>query len=107
MTLEETIRQIVREEIRAALRDQSAAAPARESGDPGERLTLAEAAALARRCSATVRRWTETGQLKFVRRGRTILITRGDLDAFLRAEAQPSSDAQIEEMARRMVRGEH
>lgn len=108
MTLEETIRQIVREEVRSAFRELSPSnQQSRAGGSPDDLLTLAEAATLARRCSATVRRWTEDGELKFSKRGRSPLIRRGDLEAFLRAEAQPGTDAQIEELAKRMVSGGH
>lgn len=107
MSLEESLRQIVREEIRAAVRELAEAVRARPSGSPEDRLTLAEAAVMARKSSATVARWIETGALPCTRRGKSPLIARGDLEAYLRAEARPGTDAQVEEWAERMVRRGH
>lgn len=91
MTFEEMLRHILREEIRAALRDQFAEEPLGVTLASGW-LTIAQAAAHASVHSATIRAWIKGGELPASKRGRVVRVKRDDLDALLsRAPASPAA----------------
>ena len=78
MTLEDTLRAIVREEVRAALRD--AASPTAPTGDV---LTLDEAATHANVSKATLHRWMRDGLVTRRGHGRLTRVSRAQVDAAL------------------------
>lgn len=85
MTLEDTIRQVVREELRALV-DELRPAPAERV--PGGYLTIDEAATLARLRPATLRTWIRSGRLRAT--GRPYRVSREDLAEAL--ESRPAPD---------------
>jgi hypothetical protein len=86
MSLEETLRAIVREEIRAALADKQEAA---WQGC----ITLAEAAKLASVSVSTLEKWGRQG-LNIVRRGHVRRVEVAELRAFMhKRETTPEVDA--------------
>lgn len=106
MTLEETIRAVVREEIRAALRELRQPAPPATSAEPY--LTIAQAAALACVGGTTVRDWLRAGKLNRYGQGKRVLINRAELERLLAPKPKPSpvlTDADLDERAERLARG--
>ena len=91
MTFEDTIRQIVREEIRAAIGESSGRGTS--SGD--DLITIEEAAVIARRTAATIRGWQDSGKLKRHGQGRHRLVSR----AQLRQVLEGKTDEQVDEEA--------
>jgi excisionase family DNA binding protein len=81
--LREMVRQVVREEIRAALDDDAArTAPRNALGEDGY-LSIAAAAAYAAVAPGTLRRWIRSGRLPVHRAGRVYRIGRLELEDFL------------------------
>jgi len=84
VTLEETFRAIVREEVRAALREVTPAAPSTGTASPY--LTVKQAAEYAGDVRPeTVRAWIKSGGLARHGVGRVLLVRRDQLEAFLAA----------------------
>jgi excisionase family DNA binding protein len=77
----EEIRAIIREELRAALRD----------GPAFDVLTTEQAAELAGVTAKTVREWVAAG-LPATRRGRRISLLRSDVEAWQRGELKHGAD---------------
>jgi len=91
-SLEQIIREIVRDEIAAA----------RPANDDSDYLSIREAAAFARVSTGTVRRWVRTGELTRHEAGSRVLVKRDELVAFLSCEVVPiDSKLSPEERARR------
>lgn len=79
------IREVVREEIRAALDDRARAARnAIPSDSDATYLSLSRAASIADVAPGTLRRWIKAGRLPVRRAGRVYRVARADLDDFLR-----------------------
>jgi excisionase family DNA binding protein len=99
-SMEETIRGIVREEVRAALQEYL---PVRREG--GDVLSIAEAAELARVHRVTVTRWLGDGTLKRLGSGRMTRVRRDDVLALL--ENGPAQDKPLspEQMGRNVAAG--
>lgn len=106
MSIEETIRLVVREEVRSAMRELLAEARAAPAGNPDEKLTKAEAAALAGASLSTVQRWISSGELPVEKKNRHIRVRRGDLEALLTRSHQivKGSEADADELADRLIR---
>src|SRR3954470_4885478 len=102
-TIEETIRQVVREEVRAALEEHiPRRAPAEPKRSP---LALFTVEQVAERCHAkpkTVREWIRRGVLPAAKAGgRRYLVSPADLDRFLTSGASVEANATVEgELAR-------
>lgn len=79
MTLEDTLRVIVREEIRA-LREDLQAWQATPSASGAELLTYAQAAALKGLGYSTIRAWAESGRLNKHGEGRNVRVSKLELD---------------------------
>lgn len=95
--LEELIRSIVRDEL-AKQRDIK---PANDEA-PGEYLSTAEAAELARVSVYTIRRWVKDGELTRHEAGSRVRIRRDELEKFLACDLVPiDSKLSIEERVRR------
>jgi excisionase family DNA binding protein len=75
------LREIVHDEVRAALHDERRAV--HESGTSDECLSVKEAAVFAHVNPGTIRRWVDARELHALRAGRVYRIRRSDLDAFL------------------------
>lgn len=102
MTFEDTIRQVVREEIRSALQDL---APQRTATTGPEYLRFAEAAVHARVSPSTIREWVQTGKLNRYGEGRTPLVRRDELDRALAAQKPKLlSDADLEARAEQLTK---
>ena len=116
MTLEADLRDLVREAMKLALRDELPALirehlkPILEReaacADRGVALSTGEAAAYAGVSPATSREWVNAGQLRAQRAGRVLKVRRGDLDAFL-ARSEPRGEGVIDlsERAREILSG--
>jgi hypothetical protein len=104
MTLEETLRVIVREELRHFARELASAMQARPAGDPEQLLSKAEAAAAAGGASiSSIDRWISQGDLPVRKRGRYVRIRRGDLDALLSRQAVQGGELDADELADRVL----
>ena len=91
--LEEVIRAIVREEVRAAVAEVlTRNAPARGADDGGY-LSIAGAARFASVAPGTLRRWIRTGRLPVRRAGRVYRVARAELEAFLEREGTSTAVA--------------
>lgn len=77
------VREVVREEIRAAL-DERPRAGRNASDDEASYLSISRAASIADVAPGTLRRWIKTGRLPVRRAGRVYRVARADLDEFLR-----------------------
>lgn len=92
------LRDIIRDEIRAALRDEVRKTPA----NAGEYLSVAKAAEIASIAPQTIRRWIGEGRLAGYNAGRVIRVRRSELESFLvsanrhdgRSEPSPESLAE-------------
>lgn len=87
MTFEESIRAIVREEVRAALREAQAPAPT------GGMLTIEEAAAHAKCSKATLHKWLRDGALTRHGSGKLTRVDRAQLDQVLANGVRQSKPA--------------
>lgn len=105
MSLEDTLRVIVREELRSVVADFLAKqTPPPPTGT--QYLTLKEAAAYARVSKGTVREWIRRGQLRrYGDSPRTLVVSRAELDRVL-APKPPSgapSEAELDERVEQLV----
>lgn len=88
MSLEETVRALIREEVQRVLREELAGVVAelRPAADAGEQyLSVERAAAMAEVHADTIRGWVKSGRLREHRAGRELRILRSDLHRFLAA----------------------
>lgn len=98
MSIEETIRRVVREEVRAALEEHiPRLAPAEPKPPPPSPLLTVEQ--VAERCHAkpkTVREWIRSGRLHAGKAGgRRYLVTLMDLERFMRSGASAGAGATV------------
>lgn len=109
MTLEETIRAVVRDEVQAAVRQVLAAlpAPSRASALP-QYLSTWEAADVAGVTPDTIRDWQDDQRLPLHKAGRERRVRLDELEVFLRAEVpakpRPPTDEDLERQASNIVR---
>lgn len=94
--IEDTLRAIVREEIRNALKD---ALGERVNASDAARLTVREAAAIAKVCDKTVRKWLDARELTTFRAGHQIRIDRAELDRFMAAGPKQNGELTPEQLA--------
>lgn len=87
MTLDDQLRAMIADAVRAEVAKQLAAAR-----EPDEYLSTAEAARLAGVAAGTVRRWIREGRLAEHRAGRVVRVRRADLEAFLRDGRRDRAD---------------
>ena len=100
-TLEEVIRAIVRDEVRAAVAEALARSGAAPAVHEGGYLSIARAARFAAVAPGTLRRWIRTGRLPVRRAGRVYRIARAELEAFLERNG---ASAAVAAKARAVVR---
>ncbi len=96
--LEETIRDLVREEVQKEVKQALA-----RLMTPAEYLSTTEAGELARVAPATIRRWIKDGKITGQRAGREVRVRRTDLEQLLRSDIKPANTDGLtpEELARR------
>jgi hypothetical protein len=112
---EAEFRRIVREEIRAAIREELEAIRTPAGSEGPEPITLAEAAAFARhKSAATVKRWIAEGRLSKYGSGRNVTVDRKELVRLLasmgREEREPGatlSDAEADARAAELLGRDH
>lgn len=85
--IRDTVRNVVREELRAALAELKPRAP-------GEYLTVVQAAEAAQVAEDTVLRWLGNGRLKGSRAGARWRVRRDDLERFLSEPAESELTAE-------------
>jgi excisionase family DNA binding protein len=90
VTLEATIRELVRVEVRRALADVTR---------PDEYLSTRGAAAFADVAPGTIRRWIREGRLAGHRAGRVVRVKRADLERLLREGGRRDEDLTPEALA--------
>lgn len=107
MTIEDTIRTVVREEIRAAVRElaeelRGATAPA------GHLLSYAEAAVYTGFGTSTIQDMVRSGRLNKYGEGRRVRVSREELDRIMapKPRAVPS-EADLDARAERLAKGGH
>lgn len=85
-TIRSIVRDVVREEIRAAFDERARLTTRNANASAGEGgyLSITRAAALADVAAGTLRRWIKEGRIPVRRAGRVYRIARTDLDSFLR-----------------------
>lgn len=94
MTIEQLIRQIVRDEL------SKQSTPANDA--PAEYLSVKEAAAFSRMSVYTIRRWIRRGELTKREAGNRLLVRRAELEKLLACEVVSiDSKLSIEERVRR------
>ena len=101
--IEDTLRAIVREEIRNALKD---ALGERAKTSDAARLTVQEAAALAKVCSKTVRSWLDAEELTTYRAGRQLRIDSAELERFMSNGPKQSGELTPEQLAQAHAKGQ-
>jgi excisionase family DNA binding protein len=102
MSLEDTVRTLIREEVQRVLREELPAAIAelRPASDAGEQyLSVDKAAAIADVHPDTVRTWVKSGRLPEHRAGRELRILRSDLRRFLASVSANGHRASAEQEA--------
>jgi excisionase family DNA binding protein len=105
-TLRAIVRDVVREEVRAALSEYAADATRRNGSAGATRgdgyLSIARAAAFADVAPGTLRRWIRSGRLPVRRAGRVYRIARAELEDLLRRQGR---SADVVARARALVNG--
>lgn len=109
MSFDEVLRQIVREEVRSALRDASPT-PSLSVSAGEELITIGEAAALVKLSPAFIRRWRDEGKLTPYGTGRSSRVSKPEVLQVLRQSALDArgatlSDAEIDAKADAILRG--
>ena len=99
--LENVIRALVREEVRAAVAEVLTRNAAPVVAQEGGYLSISGAAAFAAVHPGTLRRWITTGRLPVRRAGRVYRIARAELEAFLEREGR---SADVVKRARGIVK---
>lgn len=94
--IEDTLRAIVREEIRNALKD---ALGERTNTSDAARLTVKEAAAIAKVCDKTVRAWLDDKELTTYRAGRQLRVDRAELETFMATGPKHKGEQTPEQLA--------
>lgn len=103
-TLRAIIRDVVREEVRAALSlDATQRNSAARATHGDGYLSIARAAAFADVAPGTLRRWIRSGRLPVRRAGRVYRIARAELEDFLRRQGR---SADVMTRAREIVNGQ-
>ena len=95
-TIRTIVRDVVREEVRAALEERAADAPRRNGSQAvtdGGYLSIARAAVFADVAPGTLRRWIRSGRLPVRRAGRVYRIARAELEDFLTREGRSADVA--------------
>ncbi len=114
--LEESVRAVVRDEMRRVLREELPALladlrpPGRDESAARDFLFVEEVARQCRVTPKTVRAWIEHGQLAAGKAGRRYVVARAGLEAFLASgqkEPQPQVEDQVSRIIDRMSRGTH
>jgi excisionase family DNA binding protein len=80
MVLEDALRQVIREEVRAAVRE-AVVVTGPGSARVEEFVSIAEAAVLARKSPSTIRNWIQQGKLRSYGEGREIALRSEDVRA--------------------------
>lgn len=103
MSLEDSLRQIVREELRDALRDLKGSRAEGRSG--AELLSIAQCVALTGYSAGTIRKWRAEDRFTKYGQGRTIRIDKAELLRLMRRrdDAAAPTDADIENKADRLL----
>jgi len=103
-TIRAIVREVVRDEIRAAFHERSSVEARRNAGqDAGAGyLSIARAAAFADVAPGTLRRWIRLGRLPARRAGRVYRVARADLERLL-AHLAPN---EVAERAERLLHGD-
>lgn len=107
MVFEDSFRQIIREEIREALKEhlRPASAAPTGPGDPNERLALTAAGAEFGYAANTLRDWVAKGKVPGHGKGRGLRVKRGELEAFLNGNDDEPSEEELSRRAAAIVRG--
>lgn len=107
--MEVLLRRVVREELRDALTEMQAPAPA--MADDSRKVQLLTVPEVARRCGdahpATVRAWITSKRLKASRPGRHYMVKISDLEAFLAGppvSVEPDADVEVARILGRIGR---
>lgn len=105
MSIEETIRLAVREEIRSALDELRRATGPAATPAPAvdDRLTTEEVAARCKVLPQTVRTWIQSGRLLAGKTGAKYLVRPTDLEAFLIRQHEAGPVADVNEQAARIL----
>ena len=113
MSLDESLRRILRDEVRAVLREEIGtlldkldehAAVESSASSSSEFLTTKEAAAIARVGASTIRTWIGNGSLKRYGRGNHFLVARHELEQWLTGEDETTSiDLSVDDLANAIV----
>lgn len=103
MSVDDTIRQVVREELREFLRLFREAQSQQKEGT--ELLSIAQCVALTGLGAGTIRKWRTDGKLTHYGSGRTIRIDKAELLRLMRRrdDAAAPTDADIENKADRLL----
>lgn len=105
MSLEDTLRLILREEIRAAVREELASVRPTANPASDETLTVEEVAADCAVHAQTVLLWIRSGRLSAKKPGRRWVVRRADLRSFLQGMQNPHRADSIQEQADRILGG--
>lgn len=115
MSVDEELRLLIRQEVRAgvteglaAARVQGAPAGAGEiptSFDPEAEVTTAEAAEIAHVRPRTINEWDKKGLLDPIKRGRSKIYRAGDVESVARDRQGPRKVLNLKQKAREIVKG--
>ena len=99
---ESALREIIRDEVRTAIRQELGKKPA----TAGEFVRVAEAAQIAAVSTQTIRVWVRAGRLTEYKAGRVLRVRRSELEAFLATDPTPNASARLspEDLADRRFR---
>lgn len=100
LAFRELVRDVVREEIRAALEKPGPPPSANANGDY---LSVGEAARVAGVAEGTIRSWCRQGRLVPYRAGRVYRVKRGDLEMFLRGSGVQAAFVDLDARASELL----
>ena len=102
-TIEALVRQLVREAVQEAFRNQTAADSLQPRNSADRYLSVAKAANVADVAPGTIRAWIRSGRLEARRAGRVLRVSRAELERFMAGEPGKTQRAETQRRAAQLL----